>query len=161
MDWLATILTSPNAFKLSIVFLVGIIIIAILARFGIISFKDDKVRIGKYQDKERSIIRQQLEYADNICNGFINCHTLPESTDKYRSKYICNEVYCEMVKWISFNHITTDETYIEIKQNIIWSIITSLTANEYFQTQEMHDKVNEEIRKLIVKLVYIRTYYSK
>lgn len=161
MDWLATILTSPNAVKLSIVVLITIVVLAVIVKLGIFSFKDDKIRIGKYQDKERSIIRQQLEYANNICDAFTNSKNLPKDSDKYRIKYICDEIYCEIVKWISFNHITTDETYIEIKQNIVWSIITSLTEQDFYQSEEFHKSVNESIHKLITKLVYIRTYYSK
>ncbi len=131
-----------------------------MAKNGIIRFNSDKLSIG-YQDKERKIIRQQIEFTQNACMSFIIHQNIPDDCDKYRLFFVNEKVYDEMINWISFNHITTDDTYIEIKQNIIQSIIATYTQNEFFKTPEFKDYINKEVSRIIHKLVDIRKYYSK
>ena len=160
MDWLATILTSSNAVSLVILSIVIILILAFLVRAGLVKFKSDKLSIG-YQDKERTIIRQQIEFAENACMSFILAKDIPTDCDKYRIRFVNEKLYDEMIKWISFNHITKDDTYVEIKQNIIWGLINTYTDKDFFKTEEMHEIVNAEVKRIIYKLVDIRRYYSK
>lgn len=160
MDWLATILTSNNAITLVLLAIVIILILAVLARKGLVKFSSKNLSIG-YQDKERTIIRQQIEFAENACMSFIKSQNIPEGCDKYRVRFVNEKLYDEMIKWISFNHITTDDTYVEIKQNIIWSIIQTFTEKEFFSSEELHNAVNDEVKRIIKKLVEIRKYYQK
>lgn len=130
-----------------------------MAKSGILRFNTEKISIG-FQDKERAIIRQQIEFAENTCMSFLQ-HHMSEGIDKYRLWFVNEKIYDEIIKWISFNHITTNETYIEIKQNIILSIIATYTQKDYFITDEFRAICNKEVNRIIHKLVDIRQYYMK
>lgn len=160
MDWLATILTSGNAITLVILAIVIIFIVCVMAKKGLVNINSKVITLG-VQEKERTIIRQQIEFAENACMSFIKNYQIPEECDKYRIRFVNEKLYDEMIKWISFNHITTDPSYIEIKQNIIWSIIQIYTEKTFFQTEELKDNVNAEVERIIRKLVEIRKYYQK
>lgn len=131
-----------------------------MAKFGLFRFNSDKLSIG-YQDKERTIIRQQIEFAENACMSFIIQQNIPEECDKYRMWFVNEKIYDEMIKWISFNHITTDDTYIEIKQNIILGIVATYTQKDFFKSEQFKEMCNKEVSRIIHKLVDIRKYYIK
>lgn len=158
MDWLAKILTSDNAVILVILLIVLIVLISILAKKGIVAVNSKGVTVGG-QEKERTIIRQQIEFAETACVSFFDGY-LPESSDEYRMRYIHEKLYDEIVKWISFNHITTDPTYVEIKQDIMWNIIQKYTKNITIP-EGLQEKVNSKVKHIITKLVEIRKYYQR
>lgn len=93
--------------------------------------------------------------------SFITQKDIPEDVNKYRVRFVNEKIYDEIVKWISFNHITKDDVYVEVKQNIVWGLITTYTDREFFKTEELHEAVNAEVKRIIYKLVDIRKYYSK
>lgn len=164
LSWIASILNGENALQTIITVVIIVIIVAILAKCGIITFKSDKLSIGtSYMDKERTIIRQQIEFAENVCMSFIwnQNRTVDEKEDPFKIKYTNEKIFDCVVAWISFNHITTDDTYIEIKQNIIWSLITSITSDDYYKSDEFHEICDAQVSTIIKKLCDIRKYYSK
>jgi hypothetical protein len=85
----------------------------------------------------------------------------PEGYDIWKSKYILECVYDEILTWITYNHITTNDSYIEIKQNKLIFLITSLTVKKDFQTEEFNDIIRKETKFIISKLVQIRELYTK
>ena len=62
---------------------------------------------------------------------------------------------------ISFNHITDSEAYIQIKQALIWNIVTTITKDPYYKSDEFKDMVFLNVREAIEQLVKIRKHYSK
>ena len=70
-------------------------------------------------------------------------------------------MYDEILTWITYNHITTNDSYIEIKQNKLIFLITSLTVKKDYQTEEFNDIIRKETKFIISKLVQIRELYTK
>ena len=117
-----------------------IICMIVCVKAGILRYKSEKLLFGKDAgEMERSILKTQIEYAYGRCEGFFNQIPRFEGFDEFRAKYILELCYDEMVKWIYFNHIEDKDSYIEVKQDIIWDIIQSnvthskLTSNKFRQ----------------------------
>ena len=70
-------------------------------------------------------------------------------------------MYDEILTWITYNHITTNDSYVEIKQNKLIFLITSLTVKKDYQTEEFNDIIRKETKFIISKLVQIRELYTK
>ena len=87
------------------------------------------IKLGQ-SELERTIIRQQSEWAKLYCDSMEPRLPHPEGYDIWKSKYILECVYDEILTWITYNHITTNDSYIEIKQNKLIFLITSLTVKK-------------------------------
>lgn len=162
MKWekLAEILLSPNAVFILAFLLVTIIIFAILGKKGILSFDIKGVKLNS-RETERTIIRQQSEWAKLYCDGMEAKIPHPEGYNIWRSRYILECVYDEIMTWVTYNHITTNESYIEIKQNKLIFLINSLTEKKEYHSEEFNSMIKKEAKFIIEKLVQIRELYSK
>lgn len=157
---LTEILTSPNATIILITLVVILIILGILGKKGILSFDIKGIKLSS-REIERTIIRQQSEWAKLYCDSMEPKLPHPEGYDIWKSRYILECVYDEIMTWITYNHITTNESYVEIKQNKLVFLINSLTIKEDFHSDEFNDFVKKETKFIISKLVQIRELYSK
>ena len=157
---LTEILTSPNATIILITLVVILGILGILGKKGILSFDIKGVKLSS-REIERTIIRQQSEWAKLYCDSIEPNLPHPPGYDIWKSRYILERVYDEIMTWITYNHITTNESYIEIKQNKLVFLINSLTIKEDFHSDEFNDFVKKETKFIISKLVQIRELYSK
>ena len=160
MDWLANVLTSTNAIPVMIFVIGTIIIVCVLGKHGYLNIHTDKISIGA-SEKERFIIRQQIEYSETACMSFLQRMPKIDNFNEYIGKYIVERIYDEFVKMISFNHITDSEAYIQIKQALIWNIITTITKDPYYKSDEFKDMVFLNVKEAIEQLVKIRKHYSK
>lgn len=153
-----------NPLTVAIIGLLGIIFIVLLAVFGKkgwLTFSSKSLKIGHYSDKERNIIRHQIEYAESVCLSFISDNEIKVAPEKdYKSKYIMERVFDEIIKWISFNHITNDKIYITCKQKIIWGIISKEISSSDYKNENFHKLVNETVEIIIDQLCEIRKYLS-
>ena len=64
MEWLASVLNNPNSWKSFIFFFITLIILIILVKKGIISFKGKGLTVGNGNDErdiERTSIRSQIQ----------------------------------------------------------------------------------------------------
>lgn len=109
-------------------------------------------------ESERKIIRAQMEYARNFCDGLI-IH-LPNDINRYRQKYIIEMVYNEIIRMISFNHIMDDEIYIKLEIDKIWNIVSSTTDTEEYKGEAMKVVIQEETPNLIRALLKVRKLMS-
>lgn len=157
---LTKILTSSNAVPILITFVVITLIIAILGKKGLLTFDIKGIKLGQ-SELERTIIRNQSEWAKLYCDSMEPRLPHPEGYDIWKSKYILECVYDEILTWITYNHITTNDSYIEIKQNKLIFLITSLTVKKDYQTEEFNDIIRKETKFIISKLVQIRELYTK
>lgn len=157
---LTRILTSSNAVPILITLVVIILIIAILSKKGLLTFDIKGIKLGQ-SELERTIIRNQSEWAKLYCDSMEPRLPHPEGYDIWKSKYILECVYDEILTWITYNHITTNDSYIEIKQNKLIFLITSLTVKKDYQTEEFNDIIKKETKFIISKLVQIRELYTK
>lgn len=162
MNWekIISLLTSPDAVFFLIFLIVLIVLLAFLSKKGILVLDIKGVKLG-YTERERTIIRQQSEWAKLYCDGMEPKLPHPEGYDIWKSRYILECVYDEIMTWITYNHISMNESYIEIKQNKLVFLVNSLTIKDEYHTEEFNDEVRKETKFIISKLVQIRELYSK
>ena len=86
---------------------------------------------------------------------------LPEGVemDEYKAKYTIERVLDCLVQIAVFNHITLEPTYIKLKQDLIWSVVSEVNPEPTWDSLEpiVKDRVEAAIRTLYE----IRMYYSK
>lgn len=153
------VLLSPNV-TVILLFLAFVAIgVAILSKSGILNIHTQNIQIGA-ADKERDIIRQQIEWIRLHCEGAEASLSKPEGYNEWLGKYIAEKVYDEYVDWITFNHISSSPAYIEVKQDKIINIIHKYAILNDFKSEEFDNKIKDDIKLTIEKLVQIRKTYS-
>ena len=164
MEWLASILTSSNAIPIIIILVLLVIIIAILAKKGIVSFKGKGLTVGNGNDErdiERTIIRSQIQYVKSAVSDFYDDIPNFEGRDEWRLKYICERIISVFTNIISFNHISREKIYTDMKQSEIWAVIINNTASEIMTSDEFKNVVYAKTAEILDKLISIREYYKK
>ena len=164
MEWLANVLTSSNAIPIIIIVVLLVVIIAILAKKGIVSFKGKGLTVGNGNDErdiERTIIRSQIQYVKSAVSDFYD--DIPDfpGRDEWRLKYICERIISVFTDIISFNHISKEKIYTEMKQASIWAVIINNTAADIMTSDEFKDVVYAKTEEILDKLITIREYYKK
>ena len=164
MEWLASVLTSSNAIPIIIIVVLLVIIIAVLAKKGIVSFKGKGLTVGNGNDErdiERTIIRSQIQYVKSAVSDFYD--DIPDfpNRDEWRLKYICERIISVFTNIISFNHISREKIYTEMKQSEIWAVIINNTASEIMTSDEFKNVVYTKTAEILDKLISIREYYKK
>lgn len=152
-------LLSPNA-TVILVFLAFVVIVGlVLSKTGLLNVHTENIQIGA-ADKERDIIRQQIEWIHLHCEAFEANMPKPDDYDAWRGKYIAERVYDECVNWITFNHITSSPAYIEIKQDNVVGLVRKYVRNDFFKTQEFDTLLREDVKQAVEKLIQIRKVYK-
>ena len=156
------IFTSANANQIIVMILLLAFILIIGIKKGIISFNGHGLSVG-IRENEAKIRRQQTEYLNMIADGTIR--DLPkkfqEGNSYYRSKYVISKFKDIFETAIMYNHITDDEEYISLKQEIAYSMIMKVTDDDYFRTPEFQKYLNELVEKIIKRFVKIRKTYNR
>ena len=131
--------------------------ITICAKKGIISFNGKGLRIG-YSEKERSIIRKQLQYLNTAADASLQFlpPRLKEGLHYYRAKYIVSKYKDLLEETIIYNHIEDTEDYIELKQEIAYNLIMKLTDDEFFKKDEFKKYIYDLTETIIRRFVKIR-----
>ena len=153
------VLLSPNVTVILLFFAFVVIIVVGLSKTGILNIHTQNIQIGA-ADKERDIIRQQIEWIRLHCEGAEATLEKPEGYNEWLGKYIAERVYDEYVDWIIFNHINASSAYIEIKQDKIINIIHKFAIKDEFRSPEFDEKLKEDIKFTIEKLIQIRKMYT-
>lgn len=158
-ETLGWVLTSPNAVNI-LLFLSFIVILGWLAaKTGLLNIHTNAVTMGA-ADREREIIRQQTEWVKIHLEGLEKSMPKPEGYNAWRGMYIVETVYDEYVNWITYNHLTTKSSYVDIKQDRIVSLVHRLTDKEEFHSKEFEEFLREDTGNSIAKLVQIREVYK-
>ena len=162
MEWLASILNNPNSWKSFIFFFITLIILIILVKKGIISFKGKGLTVGNNNERdiERTIIRSQIQYVKSAVSDFYD--DIPDfpNRDEWRLKYICEKIISVFTNIISFNHISREKIYRELKQSEIWAVIINNTTSDIMTSDEFKDTVYAKTAEILDKLIEIREYYK-
>lgn len=163
MEWLASVLTSSNAIPIIIIVVLLVVIIAILAKKGIVSFKGKGLTVGNGNDErdiERTIIRSQIQYVKSAVSDFYD--DIPDfpNRDEWRLKYICERIVSVFTDFISFNHISKEKIYVQMKQASIWEVIINNTTAGIMTSDEFKDVVYAKTAEILDKLIEIREYYK-
>lgn len=165
MEKAVEILSKGSNFIVFLIF-VALVIAAVIAlaiylvRRGAVGINTGKIYVGSDQ-REREIIRQQVEYARLYIESLSGKIKVKESHyGGYFTKYVLERVYDEVVDWITFNHLSKEGAYISIKQAKITNLVYSLNVNEEFQTPEFKERMEKWVEELISELVQIRQLYK-
>ena len=150
---------------LTLLFAAGLIIcIIVMIKKGIISFKGKGLTVGNSNDErdiERTIIRSQIQYVKSAVSDFYDdIPDFPER-DEWRLKYICEKIVSVFIDIISFNHISKEKIYTEMKQASIWEVIINNTAASIMTSDDFKDVVYTKTAEILDKLISIREYYKK
>ena len=152
------ILLSDNS---AIVLFFLVIIILLLAHFskkGVFKWHTERLTIGA-SENERAIIRQQVEWAELEIESLASMEIFSH-VDEWRTKYILEKMFDEILQWIIFNHIKDSPEYISIKQEKIWNITQTLVVREEFRSDEFKDFIYKEVDKIIKRLIFLRRQYG-
>lgn len=138
-----------------LLYTITVLLVVILAKTGVLKIHTNNVSLGITKDKERSIIRNQIEYAQAFCRGMLR--HFPDDSDRYRQLYIIEMIYNEITSIISFNHLSISPEYIKVKQAKIWNIASTVRTDlEQYQTEEFKELIFNKTENLIKDLFEIR-----
>lgn len=161
---ISNILTSSNASQTIISLIVLVLIVVIMIKSGMIKIKTKHVKIGMSEaDKERTIIREQCDWARMYLKGLMKDLLSKEQNaryDGYFIKYIVEVVYDEVVNWIVFNHIEDNDRYIQVKADIMTCMIYSMDIDDSFRTADFNKRIYKSVEEVIKKLINIRAIYT-
>ena len=148
-----------------IVFISGIIIaILITTRF----LKNKTIKIGKAEISdsikketrvsEREIIKKQIHIARAVCLNFKNLVPHAEKYNLEIVENICYKVADEIEDMILFNHLSTEDEYIDTRFPLVWSVVTKNLNENYTKEDraELETLCKENFKKLIKILLEIR-----
>ena len=160
MEWLASILNNPNSWKSFIFFLITLIILIILVKKGIISFKGKGLTVGN-NETERTIIRNQIMFVNTEISDFYSKIPFFDGRDEWRLKFIMEKCLDVFVDAISLNHITLEPVYVELKCRSVWNEVLQNSDNPTILSDDFKKTIYDETKKIIEKLIDIREYYNK
>ena len=154
------VLTSDNFFKSVIGIGILVILLAILAKKGLISFKGKGLKVGN-NDTERTIIRNQIMFVKTEISDFYNKIPYFEGREEWRLKYIMEKCLDVIVDAISLNHLTLEPVYIDLKCRAVWDEVLQNADNTNILSDDFKKVVYDETKHIIEKLIEIREYYNK
>lgn len=164
---LGKIFSSENgAFALicvSIVLLVVLGLGALMAKLGILKINGKWLKMSNGMS-ERELVRRQAEAAHDFImsiEGKLNIDVDKTKWNGYYLKYILERVYDKSIEWIIFNHITTNQLYVQDKQDTICNLVYSMGIDDKFKTPEFKMRMCKWTRELIERLVCVKTLYSQ
>ena len=164
MEWLPSVINGKNAIPIIIIAVLLIVIIAILAKKGIVSFNAFGLKIDNGDDErdiERTIIRSQIQFVKNAVSDFYDDIPNFEGRDEWRLRFICERIISVFTNVISFNHISREKIYTEMKQSEIWAVIINNTTSDIMTSDEFKNVVYTKTAEILDKLISIREYYKK
>ena len=159
---ISNILTSGNAWLVLILILIICILVVWSGKKGLFSIHTDKFTVGG-NDRELTIVRNQSQWAYLFImslKGKIISEDITE-IEKLKTEIVLEKVYDKVVGWITYNHITSSNSYIEIKQGEVRNFIYSRdNLPEQYKSESFETRMNEWVKELILNLLQIRKEYS-
>lgn len=152
------ILLSDNSVIVLFFLVIIILLLAHLSNKGVFKWHTEKLTIGA-SENERAIIRQQVEWAELEIESLASAEIFSH-VDEWRTKYILEKIFDEILQWIIFNHIKDSPEYISIKQEKIWNMTQTLVFREEFRSDEFKDFIYKEVDKIIKRLIFLRRQYG-
>ena len=149
-----------------IIVLAVLLVISIIVTIGIVTgkikIKTKSVSINEESEKERTILRNQITQLRVMADGAA-AKLIPDEKrlDQYRTRFVVERVCNVLEEAALFNHIHRgDETYIKIKQGLVYNTVLKYTNKEYFRSKEFEDSCNQFTRDVLNEFVNIRETYS-
>ena len=157
------ILTSSNAVGvlliLGFIIVVLIIVAVALVKGNYFQIRTQAVSIG-YQDKERNIIRQQMNHVWLHLEDVEANLPKDEDYDENLGQRIILKMYKVYTDWISFNNISRSKSYISLKQKEMIAVVNALTVKEKYKTEEFKVWLGDDIKETLYALMDIRETFK-
>lgn len=154
------VLTSDNFWKVVVGVGALVILLAILVKKGLISFKGKGLKVGN-SEVERTVIRNQIMFVKTEISDFYNRIPNFEGRDEWRLKYIMEKCLDVIIDAISLNHLTLEPVYVDLKCRAVWDEVLQNADNTNILTDDFKKVVYDETKHIIEKLIEIREYYNK
>lgn len=140
-----------------------IILFAVLVKKGLISFKGHGLKVGISNEEELAIVRTQIQWCESDCKDMLRelIKNIPECNgmNEYKAKYTIERVLDCLVQIVIFNHVTLEPTYVKMKQDLIWSVVSEVNPEPVWD--KLETIVKDRVASAIKNLYEIRQYYSK
>lgn len=162
MDWLPSLVEKLSSFYGVLILAIVMAVSYCLLRSGRLVVKTKSVTLGQddIMEKERTILRNQMNFLHISAEGMVS--VLPQGLDLWRTKYVISKVCDVLEEAILYNHIVRgDETYIKIKQKLVYNAVLKRTDNEYFKSEEFKEICDKFTRDMLSEFCNIREAYSK
>ena len=155
------VLNGSNAILILIFacFIVGVTVF--FCHKGLIKVNSKHVQIGK-DSSQRELIRRQVEKSYTFIMSLYGklSDEQRNQINGYYMKYVLERVYDKVIEWIIFNHITTNQLYVQDKQESICSLVYALGVDDKYKTPEFKKRMCEWVRELIEQLVQVKEVYQ-
>lgn len=148
-----------------------IIAVCAMVKLGVIKVKTEHLQIGSITESkeayyERKIVQEQCDFAHTYLMGLIGkitdvCPDHMLTHDGWMTRCILEYAYDEFVNWIHYNHISSDDAYISVKQTKICSLIYTQPVRPEFKTPEFQERMKNWVKEIILELVRIRKVYTE
>lgn len=162
-DAIRDVLTSSNAVGVLLIlgFLVIVLILVaiVLIKGNYFQMHTQTVSIG-YAEKERNIIRQQLNYVWLHLEEAEANLPKDDDYDEQLGQRIILSVYKEYTDWISFNHLSRTDAYIHVKQSSLVALINKMTVNERYKGEDFKQYIKDDTKDTILELLKIREAFK-
>lgn len=160
MEQVVAMMNSPNAPIYAVLAVVVLFVVIMLSKRGVLGIHTKYVTLGA-TSKEDTIKTHQKEAAYLFIMSLCQKVDADGKFNGYKTKYILELVYDEVIDWIFQNHITTNNDYVQIKQEKLRSVVYNVPdLQEQFKTKEFADRMDRWTKELIDRLVRIRQVYS-
>ena len=157
------ILISTNAWFILAFILIVVIFIIFCIKKGLIKVNTKHIQIGG-ELTQRELIRREVETAHvfilSIEGKIISDIQDKEQYNEFFTKYILERVYDKVIEWIMFNHITTNQLYVQDKQESICNLVYTMNVADEYKTPEFKDRMCNWVKELIEQLVQVKEVYS-
>lgn len=161
VDGLKEILTSANAWMFLLFLGFMIFVLVKMSKSGLISFRGKGLRIGS-DETERTVIREQSKWAYLFImaiKGKVLSEDVSEEQND-RCELILEKVFDKVIDWVNYNHISSNNSYIEIKQGEIKNLVYSQNRlDDIYKTPEFARRMDDWVKELILNLIQIRKEY--
>lgn len=156
------VLNGSNALFVLIAIIILVVIFVILSKTGIIKINSKHIQIGN-ELTQRELIRRQVETAHVFIMSLFG--KIPDAEKNknfggYKERYVLERVYDKVIEWIIFNHITTNQLYVEDKQESVCNLVYSMDVDDKYKTKEFKERMYAWTKELIEKLVQVKEVYK-
>ena len=162
MDQAPAIIEKFASFYGVILFSIGAVVLGFLLKSGKLVVKTKSVTLGQVDvmERERTILRNQMSFLHISAEGMVS--QLPPGLDLWRTKYVISKVCDVLEEAILYNHINRgDETYIKIKQRLVYNAVLKRTENGFFRSDDFKEMCDRFTRDMLTEFCNIRETYSK
>lgn len=131
-----------------------VIVVVVGVKQGWFKFKGKGLQIGG-DEEERKILRNQFDFCESFFDKFVFDPKLKQF-DENKVKHIADKCQNIVERAILFNHISTDNSYIEPKAEMVYSAILKRSDSDFVRTLEFEAEVKKQITILFKRLYDLR-----